>query len=850
MGLLSQKSDEYVIYIGWYGDCDNCDVFDLDTHRDKLCAVYQFSEGGKGIKSFLSSAPNLFQNFTELQCGKMYWIVLNPGTSSVDIPNFVQTSYSGDESNLGHLQLCTTSLPTPTPTPVPLNLPIYATNEAHDVTHNDATLSFTVASDLQLIPPGLPDGTFSVILVFDTEDHGTSNGYFTTGAWTHIRPSSCYGWQSGAENNTMKPDDLVTGRTVQVTLSDIPKKHNSIPGRPLFPCLEELLPSTTYYFRWVVFSQVFTTLDEDTFAVWSDLGTFTTLSEPTPTPTPVSTQGCCPGQATVVETVGGVGLTEHTMIPLGSPETTILTWKGFDQGGKLCVDLSLSDNWSENAFELTKFVYLEDDLNNAVGTIRKLLHNGQDKNIIYYTDSSGQCYQGDYSSDPVILQKIESSFGETPTPEPVGSYGPMDFDDTSSDYEDLPSESRSDIGEIHGVVRYIPLEGGFYGVVSKSDGGYLHYLPINIQEDLKGHEGSRILIRSSYLQNDAVSIFQWGTLIYVSEMELEVPVDPGGPVGCFKDLRPCGTDGEFVVRDPKLNCNFPPCFFDIDEFYYKKKNWFLSDISSYQYTFSWSCFCPEEVSKQVEITVIDNEIYSIYDLAGNSIENGEGWFRYYTMSDLYEFIELEFKKFPHSMSVDYNLAMNYSLKSWFVDKDLMIMDEELGFYITDFSPLPTGCPEDARQCPQSDQVVVRDPKLNCNFPPCKFDKDEFYRTWKTWSEFGEASSSDAISYEYTFRWICECENNTTQEVRITVISGELEGITDLSGEPVDVTTGLGYYTMTGLYEFIQDELTTFPYLMWFEYDDTTGVLTEWSVDRHPEMADDELGFVASDFTII
>ena len=107
MALLNQRETEYTVFTGWYGDCeDSCNTFDLTPHVNEIYAVYQFTEDATGVKSFLSSAPAFLRGFEELSCGKMYWIVLNPGTNTLDIPNFTQSYYSDDDQNLGYIETC------------------------------------------------------------------------------------------------------------------------------------------------------------------------------------------------------------------------------------------------------------------------------------------------------------------------------------------------------------------------------------------------------------------------------------------------------------------------------------------------------------------------------------------------------------------------------------------------------------------------------------------------------------------------------------------------------------------------------------------------------------------------
>jgi hypothetical protein len=65
-----------------------------------------------------------------------------------------------------------------------------------------------------------------------------------------------------------------------------------------------------------------------------------------------------------------------------------------------------------------------------------------------------------------------------------------------------------------GTVRIIPLEGGFFGIVS--DDGHDYY-PINLADEYKVH-GQRVRFVAK-LRGDVITIHQWGTPIEIVEIE-------------------------------------------------------------------------------------------------------------------------------------------------------------------------------------------------------------------------------------------------------------------------------------------------------------------------------------------
>lgn len=100
--MLRQDSEMYTTHFGWYGMCGKeCTSFALNTATDIIYAVYQFEEGGSGVKTFLSGSPDMFQSFMNLDCGRGYWIVLKPGTGQLELEHFTTSSY--EDNKLGSI---------------------------------------------------------------------------------------------------------------------------------------------------------------------------------------------------------------------------------------------------------------------------------------------------------------------------------------------------------------------------------------------------------------------------------------------------------------------------------------------------------------------------------------------------------------------------------------------------------------------------------------------------------------------------------------------------------------------------------------------------------------------------
>jgi len=116
-----QQANSYKTVVGWYGDCsdEECQDINLSTFKPHITSVYQWDNSGV-LKVWKSNLPDaLNRAFKTLECGKLYYLYVKPGTGSFTIPNFVISSYETEDA--GRIAALCQSTPTPvaTPTPVP-----------------------------------------------------------------------------------------------------------------------------------------------------------------------------------------------------------------------------------------------------------------------------------------------------------------------------------------------------------------------------------------------------------------------------------------------------------------------------------------------------------------------------------------------------------------------------------------------------------------------------------------------------------------------------------------------------------------------------------------------------------
>jgi hypothetical protein len=106
MSELNQNEKKLLIYFGWYGVCDKkCVDFDLTKPqiREKLYKVLQITDDNTSyvrydatIDPSFDNLPN-FQDFTKLECGKSYIIILKNGNESIIVDGFAHSKASSDD---------------------------------------------------------------------------------------------------------------------------------------------------------------------------------------------------------------------------------------------------------------------------------------------------------------------------------------------------------------------------------------------------------------------------------------------------------------------------------------------------------------------------------------------------------------------------------------------------------------------------------------------------------------------------------------------------------------------------------------------------------------------------------
>ena len=111
--------------------------------------------------------------------------------------------------------------------------------------------------------------------------------------------------------------------------------------------------------------------------------------------------------------------------------------------------------------------------------------------------------------------------------------------------------------------------------------------------------------------------------------------------------------------------------------------WESLNISSYSMTQQISCYCPEEFISPKFIIVENNQIKLIN---GFSPDKTLGYESFYTIDQIFEFIDSKLDDDPEFHDIDYSSDYGYP-NYLFFDMSRMIADEEISYYIKDLKPL-------------------------------------------------------------------------------------------------------------------------------------------------------------------
>ncbi len=116
----------------------------------------------------------------------------------------------------------------------------------------------------------------------------------------------------------------------------------------------------------------------------------------------------------------------------------------------------------------------------------------------------------------------------------------------------------------------------------------------------------------------------------------------------------------------------------LNDFELSKNKWEALAVDSYSYTFQISCFCRREATLPKAVQVVDGKIVKV---DGASYDEYEHW-GIQTIDQLFDLIEEAEKDKVHRLEAEYDPDKGYP-SSVYIDRDLMMADEEMGYYVSD-----------------------------------------------------------------------------------------------------------------------------------------------------------------------
>ena len=487
-----QQANSYKTVVGWYGDCsdEECQDINLSTYKPHITSVYQWDNSGV-LKVWKSNLPDtLNRAFKTLECGKLYYLYVKPGTGSFTIPNFVVSSYETEDA--GRIAALCQSTPTPvaTPTPVPCDCASsdFVTLESTSssafvssghtfggfevgtkISYQQDTLSSALASEVTLV---YSNGQSAGIIVFSNAKPNNTQFIVQRGitCYTATATSSNESgddtWQltlqvsetlssncgdadplstptpvpapatytlsanptTPAEGNNISvvltTENVENGTTIPYTITGVGSSDITIPLTGNFT----ISGGGDTKFIGIVADQVTEGNETLTLKLDNNQAEVSVVIQDTSltqqTPTPVVPGECCPSSTTSLNTNGDPGDRQEyaVVLPGQGLQVSILIYAGWNNGGKLCIDVSDMQNAQENSSEIPRFYSLPYAPSVPLGYISRPYNNS--KNTFYYTIGD-DCYVAEYEDagtdpqNPVVMTKTSGTSQPDPDPTPT-----------------------------------------------------------------------------------------------------------------------------------------------------------------------------------------------------------------------------------------------------------------------------------------------------------------------------------------------------------------------------------------------------------------------------------------------
>lgn len=244
--------------------------------------------------------------------------------------------------------------------------------------------------------------------------------------------------------------------------------------------------------------------------------------------------------------------------------------------------------------------------------------------------------------------------------------------------------------------------------------------------------------------------------------------------------------------------------------------WFESGPQSYEFVFHWECFCPAESRLPVRVRVEGGQIVSTVDAVTGAAVVAPGGLEYLTVLDLFGWISERLNRDPEFAALEFDTETGYPVNARF-NPILLLSDDEEAFFIQELTQIDT-------------HVALQE---NLNEARARWD----------------LMAPDY--YTYRFNWSCFCIQDFTAAMTVTVELGEVTKVIRVEdGQPVSEEFRDDFVTVDALFDRVQDAIDQGAASIRAKFDPESGLPTEVFIDFQAIMADEELGWNASDVTLL
>ena len=214
----------------------------------------------------------------------------------------------------------------------------------------------------------------------------------------------------------------------------------------------------------------------------------------------------------------------------------------------------------------------------------------------------------------------------------------------------------------------------------------------------------------------------------------------------------------------------------------------------------------------MRIRVEGGQIVSVTDVSSGQPVSAPGGLEYQTVQGLFGWIGERLDRNPEFVELAFDPETGYPSAASF-NYIIQMYDEEEAFVIEEL-----------------EQIDI--------YGALQLELDAARARWE---------NTGLESYGFRFNWQCFCLDEYVAPVTVSVVNGDVQSVIRIEdGEPVAEHLFDGFVTVEALFERLQDAIDGRSASIRVEFDPENGLPTEAFIDIDFRMADEEIGWNASD----